>query len=95
MAIPKILLISRRTLEANPDALKERMAGLEVQMAVAVTPEDAEAAKKLTEAIAQFQYTTAIIADFEADMAINDDGSTSLLGYTPVIQQEPTLITEA
>jgi molybdopterin/thiamine biosynthesis adenylyltransferase len=95
MATPRILLVSRHTLEANADKFKEHLAGLNVQMAVAVTPEDAEAAKKLTDAVAQFQYVTAIVADFEADMAINDDGSTELLGYTPVLSHEPPIITEA
>ena len=95
MATPKILLISRRTLEQNADALKEQLAGLNVQMAVAVSAEDAAAAQNLTDAVAQFQYVTAIVADFEADMAVNDDGSTELLGYTPVLQTQPSLITEA
>lgn len=92
MSTPRLLLISRRTLEHNYDALKERLAGLEVQMAVAVSHEDAEAARKLTEAVGQFQYVTVIVADFEADMAINEDGSTELLGYTPVVVQEPLII---
>jgi hypothetical protein len=95
MATPKILLISRRTLEHNFEPLKERLTGINIQMAVAITPEDAAAAQKLTEAVGQFQYTTAIVADFTADMAVNDDGSTELLGYTPVVPKEPSLITEA
>jgi hypothetical protein len=94
MSTPKILLVSRRTLEAHPDKFKE-LAGVDVQMAVAASPADAEAAKKLTEAVAQFQYVTAIVADFEADLAINEDGSVSPIGYTPVIQKDPDLITEA
>jgi hypothetical protein len=92
---PRIYLISRRTLNHNFDALKERLAGVNVQMAVAVSAEDAEAAKKLTEAVAQFQHVTAIVADFVADMAVNEDGSIETLGYTPVLAAEPPIITEA
>jgi len=88
-------LISRRTLEHNYDAFKEHLGGVNVQMAVAVTPEDAEAARKLTDAVAQFQHVTAIVADFVADMALNEDGSIETLGYTPVITAEPPIITEA
>jgi hypothetical protein len=92
---PRLYLISRRTLEHNFEAFKEHLGGVNIQMAVAVSPEDKEAALKLTEAVAQFQHVTAIVADLTADMAINDDGSVELLGYTPVVQNEPSLITEA
>lgn len=95
MSIPKIYLISRRTLEHNLDALKERLTGVDVQMAVAVSPEDKDAALKLTEAVAQFQHVTAIVADFVADMAVNEDGSVETLGYTPVLSTESPIITEA
>lgn len=95
MATPKILLLSRRSLEHNYEKLKEFLDGVQVQMAVAVAPEDAEAARKLTDAVAQFQHTTAIVADFEVDMAVNDDGSTEILGMTYIREKEPSLITEA
>lgn len=95
MATPKLLLISRRSLDHNLDAVQERLRGINIQLAVALAPEDADAAKKLTEAVAKFEYVTAIVADFEADMAVNDDGTTEMLGYTPVLTAEPKLITEA
>lgn len=95
MGVPRVLLISRRTLDHNFEAFQERLRGINIQMAVALAPEDAEAAKKLTEAVAKFEYVTAVVADFEADMAINEDGSTEMLGYTPVLSTEPPIITEA
>lgn len=94
MATPKILLLSRKTLEHNFEKLQSYLEGVGVQMAVAVSPEDAQAAKKLTDAVAQFQYTTAIVADFAADVVIDDEGKTEFLGFTVISEKEPSLITE-
>jgi hypothetical protein len=94
MPIPRILLISRKSLEHAEEAIKEQISAYGVQMAVALSPEDAEQAKKLTEAVAQFQHVTAIVADFPIDMAINDDGSLEVIGTITATPQEPSLITE-
>jgi hypothetical protein len=94
MPIPRILLISRKSLVHNEEAIKEQLASFGVAMAVAVAPEDAEQAKKLTEAIGQFQHVTAIVADFPFDAAICEDGSVEVLGMTvEKPAEEPTLIT--
>lgn len=98
MNAPKILLISRRTLIRNPEKLKEQLAGVNVQMAIAVAPEDAQLAREeLTEAVGQFQHVTAIVADFEADLAIDENGKIEVIGFTPLAGpiEEPKLITEA
>ena len=95
MATPRVLLLSRRSLDHNLEAVQERLRGINIGMAVAMAPKDAAAARKLTEAVAKFEYVTVIVADFEADMAVNDDGTTEMLGYTPVLTTEPKLITEA
>lgn len=94
MPIPRILLISRKSLIHNEAALKEHLSAFGIQMAVAVAPEDAEQAKKLTEAIAQFQHVTAIVADFDADTVVNEDGSIDVIGLTVLRDKEPSLITE-
>jgi hypothetical protein len=94
MPIPRILLISRKSLECAEEAVKEQIAAYGVMMAVALSPEDAEQAKKLTEAVAQFQHVTAIVADFPIDMAINEDGSVEVIGVITPTPQEPSLITE-
>lgn len=96
MPIPRIYLLSRKNIEQHADAIKEALP-LPVQMAIALSPEDAEQAQKLTEAVAQFQHVTAIIADFPIDLVINEDGSTTILGIvTPKGEEEaPKLILEA
>lgn len=94
MPIPRILLISRKSLEHNEAAIKEQLSAYGVQMAVAASPEDAEQAKKLTDVVAQFQHVTAIVADFDADTAVNDDGTIEVIGITVLRDKEPSLITE-
>lgn len=94
MAIPKIVLVARKSLENGEEALKEQLAIFHIKMAIAVTPEDAEQAKKLTEAVAQFQHVTAIVADFPLDMIIDEDGVVTPLGVVVPKVEEPQLITE-
>jgi hypothetical protein len=64
-------------------------------MAVALAPEDAVLAKeKLTEAIGIFNGNTAIIADFPADLVVNEDGSIEPIPLVVDAEPEPALITE-
>lgn len=94
MPIPRILLISRNSLAHAEAAVKEEIANYGIAMAVALSPEDAEQAKKLTEVVAQFQHVTAIVADFPFDMAISEDGQCEIIGMAiPKQQEESPLIT--
>jgi hypothetical protein len=89
----KILLISRKTIQEREAELKPFLGVVPIQMAVAVSPEDADAAKKLTEAVATFNHTTAIVADFMGDLIINEDGSVEPLPLVSAAEPEPALIT--
>lgn len=90
----KILLISRKTIQEREAELNPFLGIVPVQMAVALAPEDAEAARKLTEAVAQFQHNTAIVADFVGDLLVNEDGSIEPIPLVVEAQPEPKLITE-
>jgi hypothetical protein len=90
----KILLLSRRTLKEHGDALKPFLDVIPVQMAVACAPEDAEEARKLTDAVATFNLNTAIVADFLADLIVNEDGSIEPIPLVVDAEPEPALITE-
>lgn len=95
MAVGKVLLISRRTLKDHPDALAPFLQVIPVQMAVALSPEDAELAKALTPAVASFQHTTAIVADFLGDILVHEDGSIEPIPLAVEAPEEPKLIIEA
>jgi hypothetical protein len=55
-----------------------------VSMAIAQSDADKDAALKLTPTVATFNQVTAIVADFPACIAVNDDGSIS-----PILLEEP------
>jgi hypothetical protein len=90
----KLLFVGRKTLKDHEEALKPFLNVVPVQMAVALSPEDAELARKLTDAVATFNHTTAIIADFPADLIVNEDGTIEPLPLVIDTPTEPTLITE-
>jgi hypothetical protein len=92
--VAKILLIGRQTLREQVDGLKPFLGVVPVTMAVALAPEDAEQAKKLTDAVAVFNNNTAIIADFPADLVINEDGSIEPIPLVLDAEPTPALITE-
>lgn len=94
MPIPRIVLISRKSLEHAEDALKQALGGVSVSMAVAVSPDDAVQAQKLTEAVAQFQHITAIVADFPFDMIVDEEGKCEVIGMVAPTEAVPSLITE-
>lgn len=91
----KILLISRKTIQEYKDKLEPFLSLVPVQMAVACAPDDAEEARKLTDAVAQFQGNTAIVADFLGDLVINEDGSVEPLPLLAEAPAEAPLVTEA
>jgi hypothetical protein len=88
------LLIGRKTLQDHSEALKPFLGIVPVQMAVACAPEDADEAKKLTDAVGQFNLNTAIVADFPADLIVNEDGSIEPIPLVVNAEPEPALITE-
>jgi hypothetical protein len=91
----KITLIGRQTLREHADALKPFLGVVPVTMAIALAPEDALLAKeKLTEAVGIFNGNTAIIADFPADLVVNEDGSIEPIPLVVDAPEQPSLITE-
>jgi hypothetical protein len=92
--VAKVLFIGRKTLQDHSEALKPFLGIVPIQMAVALTPEDADLARKLTDAVATFNHTTAIVADFPADLIVNEDGSIEPIPLVVDAEPEPALITE-
>jgi hypothetical protein len=90
----KILFIGRKTIAEHDAALAPFLKVVPIQMAVALTPEDADLARKLTDAVATFNHTTAIVADFPADLIVNEDGSIEPIPLVVDAEPEPALITE-
>jgi hypothetical protein len=84
MATPRILLLSRKAAEEQLPQLQELLNVVPVSMAIAQSDADKDAALKLTPTVATFNQVTAIVADFPACIAVNDDGSIS-----PILLEEP------
>jgi hypothetical protein len=84
MATPLILFLSRKAIEEQLPQLQEFLNVVPVAMAIAQTDADKDAALKLTPVVATFNQITAIVADFPACVAVNDDGSIS-----PILLEEP------
>lgn len=95
MNTPKVILLSRRDLATQLDAVKKFTELYPITMAVAVSPEDAQEALKLTPAVAGFQQLTALVADFPASLIINEDGSIEPLELAGEQSEETPLITLA
>jgi hypothetical protein len=84
MATPRILLLSRKAIEDQLPQLQELLNVVPVSMAIAQSDADKDAALKLTQTVCTFNQVTAIVADFPACIAVNDDGSIS-----PILLEEP------
>jgi hypothetical protein len=84
MGTPRILLISRKAIQENKEALDAFLQAFPPVMAIAQTDIDKDEAQKITPVVGLFSQITAIVADFPACLAVNDDGSIS-----PILLEEP------
>lgn len=75
MSAPKILLISRTSCREFQKELQEFLQLVRPAYALAHNTEDADAAKAVSDTVACFHQPVAIVADFPADLLINEDGS--------------------
>lgn len=94
MAAPKIVLLARRDIRDNLDAVQAFFQTCPLQMAVASSNEDAEEAQKLTNAVAKFQHFTAIVADYPASLVIDENGEIVPLVLSPASEISETPLIE-
>jgi len=92
---PKYILISRKALIEQPDAIKQSLEIIALQGALVACPEDAELAHKITEGVLGFNGPFAIVADFERPLAvIADDGSVEPMEVLKTEDQNVPLLVE-
>lgn len=95
MKAPKYILISRKALTEQADAVKQSLEIIALQGALVACPEDAELAHKVTEGVLGFNGPFAIVADFEQPLAIiSDDGSVEPLEVLKTQEQNAPLLVE-
>ena len=90
MPTPRILLLSRSAVESKHPELQAFLSSVPVNMAIAQSDGDAEAAKTLTNQVATLTSVTAIVADFAGCLVVNDDGSVEAIVLPEIAPVEDT-----
>lgn len=93
MPTPRILLLSRNAIESEHPDLQAFLSTVQVNMAIAQSDADAQAAHKITDQVGTFTQVTAIVGDFAGCLTVNDDGSVEalVLPEIPVPVEEPLI----
>lgn len=92
---PKYILVSRKALTEQPDAIADTLKIIALQGALVACPGDAELAHKIVEGVLGFNGPFALVADFDAPLAvINDDGSVEPMEVSVIEPQPVPLLVE-